>query len=58
MARILTTVDTGGAAFLPALPPLEHASVADAITTAAAQVGGTIGAEAMVAFTQTGDTAR
>jgi pyruvate kinase len=58
MARILATVDTGGAAFLPPLPPLEGASVADAITTAAAQVGMTVGARALVAFTQTGDTAR
>jgi pyruvate kinase len=32
--------------------------VADAITTAAAQVGLTVGAQALVAFTQTGDTAR
>jgi pyruvate kinase len=58
MARILATVDAGGAAFLPPLPPLEHASVADAITTAAAQVGASVGAQALVAFTQTGDTAR
>jgi pyruvate kinase len=58
MARILTSIDAGGAAFLPPLPPLECASVADAITTAAAQVGVTVGARALVAFTQTGDTAR
>lgn len=58
MARILATVDTGGTAFLPPLPVFEHASVADAVTAAAAEVGATLGARALVAFTQTGDTAR
>jgi pyruvate kinase len=56
--RILATVDIGGSAFLPPLPAPELASVADAITTAAAGVGVTVGARALVAFTQTGDTAR
>ena len=58
MARILATVDTDGAMFLPPLPAPESASVGDAITAAAAKVGTTIGARALVAFTQTGDTAR
>jgi pyruvate kinase len=58
MARILATVDTDGAMFLPPLPASESASVGDAITAAAAKVGTTIGARALVAFTQTGDTAR
>ena len=58
MARILATVDADGAAFLPPLPPAAHASVGDAITAAAARIGSTIGARALIAFTQTGDTAR
>jgi pyruvate kinase len=58
MSRILATVDAGGSAFLPPLPPVEDASVADAITAAAADVGATVAARALVAFTQTGDTAR
>jgi pyruvate kinase len=58
MARILATVDAGGSAFLLPLPPVEEASVADAITAAAADVGATVAARALVAFTQTGDTAR
>jgi pyruvate kinase len=58
MARILATVDTDGAMFLPPLPAPESASVGDAITAAAAKFGTTVGARALVAFTQTGDTAR
>ncbi len=58
MARIVATVDAEGSAFLPPLPPPPHASVGDAITAAAAKVGVTVGARALIAFTQTGDTAR
>jgi pyruvate kinase len=58
MARILARVDAEGAMFLPPLPVPETASVGDAITAAAARVGTTVGARALVAFTQTGDTAR
>ncbi len=62
MARILAAADADGGAFLPALTVRpgrgSGAEVADAITTAAANVGATIGARALVAFTETGDTAR
>jgi pyruvate kinase len=58
MVRILETVDAGGAAFLPPLPHPMTASVADAITAATAQVGVAVGARALIAFTQSGDTAR
>ena len=58
MTRILATVDAEGAAFLPPLPPAHGGSVGDAITAAAARVGDMVGARALIAFTQTGDTAR
>jgi len=58
MTRILSTVDAGGSEFLPRLAPLARSSVGDAITAAAAEVGETVGARALVAFTQTGDTVR
>jgi pyruvate kinase len=58
MVRILETVDTGGAAFLPPLPVVARASVADAIAAAAAEIGIRVGARALIAFTQSGDTAR
>jgi pyruvate kinase len=58
MVRILTTVHNDGADFLPPLSPPPHASVADAITAATAEVGIKVGARALIAFTQSGDTAR
>jgi pyruvate kinase len=58
MVRILTTVDNDGADFLPPLSPPPHTSVADAITAATAEVGIKVGARALIAFTQSGDTAR
>jgi pyruvate kinase len=58
MVRILETVDTDGATFLPPLPVAARASVADAITAAAAEVGIRVGARALIAFTQSGGTAR
>ena len=58
MSRILATVDAEGGAFLPSLPPTHDGSVGDAITAAAARVGDMVGARALIAFTQSGDTAR
>jgi len=58
MVRILESVDTGGAAFLPPLPHSANASVADAITAASAEVAIRVGARALIAFTQSGGTAR
>ena len=58
MVRILATVDSDGADFLPPLPASTQASVADAITAATAAVGVKVGARALIAFTQSGGTAR
>jgi len=58
MARILDVVDADGGDFVPALPTPAHASVADAITAAAADVGVKVAACALVAFTHGGATAR
>ena len=57
MARIVEYADEHGAR---ATTPLtgEPTTVGGAITAAAAQVGATVGAKALVAFTETGDTAR
>jgi pyruvate kinase len=62
MARILGAADADGGEFLPPLPSRAHGPGAngtpDAVTAAAAGVGAAVGARALVAFTQTGDTAR
>jgi pyruvate kinase len=65
MARIVELSGAEGAALLPPLARPPQASgadatgaVGDAITAAVAEVGAAVGAKALVAFTQTGDTAR
>ena len=60
MARVVDAADETGAAYLPPLPadPATTGSVGDAITAAAVAVGRTVGARALVAFTESGDTAR
>lgn len=57
MARIVTCADDEGPTLATPLVG-EPTTVGGAITAAAAQVGGTVGARALVAFTETGDTAR
>ncbi|HEX2419133.1 MAG TPA: pyruvate kinase [Micromonosporaceae bacterium] len=56
MARIVESTEHGHVR----VPPLQHdpATTGGAITWAAARVASTIGAKALVAFTQTGDTVR
>ena len=57
MARIIVSAEED----LDVLPPVRRpvsASIASAIAAAAAQVGAQVGARALVAFTQSGDTAR
>jgi pyruvate kinase len=62
MARILLAADADGGEFLPPLvavpQPAGAGRAPDAITAAAANVGAAVGARALLAFTQTGDTAR
>jgi pyruvate kinase len=58
MVRILATIDSDGADLVPRLPAMPQPSVADAITAATAEVGAKVGARALIAFTQSGDTAR
>jgi pyruvate kinase len=57
MARIVTCADDEGPRLTTPLVG-EPTTVGGAITAAAAQVGATVGAKALVAFTETGDTAR
>ncbi|MDX6273993.1 MAG: pyruvate kinase [Frankiales bacterium] len=57
MARIVACADEEGPRLTTPLVG-EPNTVSGAITAAAAQVGATIGAKALVAFTETGDTAR
>ena len=57
MARIVTCADDEGPALATPLVG-EPTTVGGAITAAAAQVGATVGARALVAFTETGETAR
>ena len=56
MARIITTTESGSIV----VPPLLHGpkTRGGALTAAAAQIAEAIGAKALVAFTQTGDTVR
>jgi pyruvate kinase len=56
MARIVESTENGHVR----VPPLQHdpATTGGAITWAAARVASAIGAKALVAFTQTGDTLR
>ena len=56
MARIIVAAEED----LEAVPPIQQppSSIASAIAKAAAQVGAQVGARALVAFTQSGDTAR
>jgi pyruvate kinase len=57
MSRIVACADDEGPRLTTPLVG-EPTTVSGAITAAAAQVGATIGAKALVAFTETGDTAR
>ena len=56
MARIITTTESGSIV----VPPLLHGpkTRGGALTAAAAQIAQAVGAKALVAFTQTGDTVR
>ncbi|HET8662125.1 MAG TPA: pyruvate kinase [Micromonosporaceae bacterium] len=56
MARIVTTTEAGS----PSVPPLTRApgTRGGAIAVGAAQIAQAVGAKALVAFTQTGDTVR
>jgi pyruvate kinase len=56
MARIVVAAEEQ----LESVPPIERepSNIAGAIAKAAAQVGAQVGARALVAFTQSGDTAR
>jgi pyruvate kinase len=56
MARIIATTEAGGMG----VPRLQHdpSTHGGALTAAAAKIAQSIGAKAMVAFTQTGDTVR
>lgn len=56
MARIVVAAEE----LIDSVPPIERepANIAGAIAKAAAQVGAQVGARALVAFTQSGDTAR
>jgi len=60
MARIIETVEDRSLESIPPIPPLPGAprTKGGAITRAAAEVGETLGAGYLVAFTQTGDSAR
>jgi pyruvate kinase len=56
MARIISSVEEGD----PSVPPLQHdpRTIGGAIASAAKQIGEVTESEAIVAFTQSGDTAR
>ena len=60
MARIIETVEDRSLESIPPIPPLPGTprTKGGAITRAAAEVGETLGARYLVAFTQSGDSAR
>jgi pyruvate kinase len=58
MSRVVSRVGPGESFGVPPVEHLRPASRGAAIARAAAEVGETVGARALVAFTQTGDTVR